>query len=296
MNINDSKKLFVLDTNVLMHDPASLFHFQEHSIFIPMVVLEELDHAKKGLSEVSQNVRQVSRFIDDLLKGTNQKDINEGLPLSQLQSSGQKENALEGRLYFQTQHIDSSLPTSMPGHLADNSTLNIVLALTKLHPETSVILVSKDINMRIKAPALELTAEDYHSDQTLDDIDLLYHGATALPADFWKTHGNDMESWQKDGSTFYKLSGPLVELWHPNQYLYIENNSDFEVIVRTIDDGIVMCQHFYGHKIKLLLATFRNQQVTCNHSLNDVVYGYKKPQMPSSIVRTITSKSELFSI
>lgn len=238
MNINNSKKLFVLDTNVLMHDPAALFHFQEHNIFIPMIVLEELDHAKKGLSEVSQNVRQVSRFIDDLLKGTSQKDINDGLPLSQLQSSGQKENALEGRLFFQTQHIDSTLPASMPGNLADNSILNIVLALTKLHTETSVILVSKDINMRIKAAALELIAEDYHSDQTLDDIDLLYHGADALPADFWESHGNDMESWQKEGSTFYKISGPLVANWHPNQYLYIEDNSDFEVIVRAIDNGI----------------------------------------------------------
>jgi len=238
MNINDTKKLFVLDTNVLMHDPAALFHFQEHNIFIPMVVLEELDHAKKGLSELSRNVRQVSRFIDSLLHGTNQEDINEGLPLSQLQSSGKKENALDGRLFFQTQHLDAALPASMPGNLADNSILSIVLALTKQYPDTSVILVSKDINMRIKAAALELTAEDYHTDQTLDDIDLLYRGAEALPADFWDTHGNKMESWQDSGSTFYKLSGPLVDKWHPNQYLYIEDNSDFEAIVRTIDDGI----------------------------------------------------------
>jgi len=238
MNINDTKKLFVLDTNVLMHDPAALFHFQEHNIFIPMVVLEELDHAKKGLSELSRNVRQVSRFIDDLLHGTNQQDINEGLPLSQLQSSGQKEGALDGRLFFQTQHLDAALPASMPGNLADNSILSVVLALTKKYPDTSVILVSKDINMRIKAAALELTAEDYHTDQTLDDIDLLYRGAEALPADFWDTHGTKMESWQDSGSTFYKLSGPLVAEWHPNQYLYIEDNSDFEAIVRTIDDGI----------------------------------------------------------
>lgn len=134
-------------------------------------------------------MRQVSRFIDDLLKGRNQEDIKDGLPLSNLQSSGQKENALEGRLYFQTQHMDSLLPESMPGHLADNSILSIVLALIKEHPNTQVILVSKDINMRIKAAALELKAEDYHTDQTLDDIDLLYSGSSALPVDFWETHG-----------------------------------------------------------------------------------------------------------
>jgi len=238
MNIDKSKKLFVLDTNVLMHDPAALFHFQEHNIFIPMIVLEELDHAKKGLSEVSRNVRQVSRFIDDLLQDCNQKEITVGLPLSQLQSSGDKENALEGRLYFQTQHMDYALPASMPGNLADNSILSVVLSLIKQFPDTDIILVSKDINMRIKAAALELKAEDYHSDQTLDDIDLLYRGASALPADFWEAHGHKMQSWKAEDRTFYKLEGPLIKDWYPNQYLYIEDNSDFEAIVRTVENEV----------------------------------------------------------
>jgi PhoH-like ATPase len=238
MNISANKKLFVLDTNVLMHDPAALFHFQEHNIFIPMIVLEELDHGKRGVTEVARNVRQVSRFIDDLLKDTDRDDIKEGLPLSQLQSSGQKESALDGRLFFQTRQMTTELPASMPGSLADNSILSIVLALAKEYPDTQVILVSKDINMRIKAAALEIKAEDYHSDQTLDDIDLLYSGSTALPEDFWETHGTKMESWIEDGHTYYKLEGPLVESWFPGQYLYIENgsDSDFEAIVRSIDN------------------------------------------------------------
>jgi len=238
MKMSTTKKLFVLDTNVLMHDPAALFHFQEHNIFIPMIVLEELDHAKKGLTEVSRNVRQVSRFIDDLLKDTNQDDINDGLPLSQLQSSGTNETALDGRLYFQTQHMTSVLPASMPGSLADNSILSIVLTLVKEYPDTQVILVSKDINMRIKAATLELKAEDYHNDQTLDDIDLLYSGSTALPADFWETHGHKMQSWLEADRTYYKLEGPLVSNWYPNQYLYIENgnDSDFEAIVRSVEN------------------------------------------------------------
>lgn len=236
MNISAKKKLFVLDTNVLMHDPAALFHFQEHNIFIPMVVLEELDHGKRGRTEVARNVRQVSCFIDELLKGRSQEDIKEGLPLSQLQSSGQNESALDGRLYFQTQQMTAALPDSMPGNLADNSILSIVLTLVNQFPDTQVILVSKDINMRIKAAALELKAEDYHSDQTLDDIDLLYSGATSLPTDFWETHGNKMQSWIEDGRTYYKLEGPLVLDWYPNQYLYIEDNSDFEAIVRSVDN------------------------------------------------------------
>jgi len=236
MDISATKKLFVLDTNVLMHDPAALFHFQEHNIFIPMIVLEELDHAKRGVTEVARNVRQVSRFIDDLLKDTNPNDIKQGLALSQLQSSGQKENALEGRLYLQTQQMTAALPDSMPGSLADNSILSIVLTLQNQLPDTHIILVSKDINMRIKAAALELKAEDYHTDQTLDDIDLLYSGVSALPDDFWETHGNKMQSRIENGRTYYILEGPLVSDWHPNQYLYIENNSDFEAIVRSVEN------------------------------------------------------------
>ncbi len=234
MNIPSSgdKKLFVLDTNILMHDPSSIFRFQEHNIFIPMIVLEELDRSKKGLSDVSRNVRQVSRFLDELIKGANQQTINDGLALSRIEHGPESDSISSGRLFFQTSQLSSLLPDSMPGHIADNSILNIVLALTKKHPSVKVILVSKDINMRIKAAALELNAEDYHNDQTLDDIDLLYSGATVLADNFWDEHGSKMESWMENGRTFYTLKGPLVSDWYPNQYLYIDDNSNFEAIVR----------------------------------------------------------------
>jgi PhoH-like ATPase len=237
MNIKASpeKKLFVLDTNVLMHDPTSLFRFQEHNIFIPMVVLEELDHAKRGISEVARNVRQVSRFLDELISGASQQAIEDGIPLARIEHTPQTDNAFDGRLFFQTRHLSSLLPASLPGQIADNSILNIVLALTQQLPETKVILVSKDINMRIKAAALQLHAEEFYNDQTIDDIDLLYSGAAVLPTDFWEVHGNKMESWKEREQTFYKLKGPLVSEWHPNQYLYIENNSNFEAIVRSCD-------------------------------------------------------------
>ncbi|NOR71372.1 MAG: AAA family ATPase, partial [Methylomarinum sp.] len=237
MNIQSSgnKKLFVLDTNILMHDPSSIFRFQEHNIFIPMIVLEELDHAKKGLSDVARNVRQVSRFLDELIQGADQSTINEGLPLSRIEHGPNKDTASHGRLYFQTSQLSSLLPASMPGNIADNSILNIVLALSKKHPDVNIILVSKDINMRIKAAALELNAEDYHNDQTLDDIDLLYSGASALENDFWEIHGSKMESWQEEDRTYYKIIDPLVSNWYPNQYLYIEDNSNFEAIVRSCD-------------------------------------------------------------
>lgn len=236
MNIQTTpdKKLFVLDTNILMHDPAAIFRFQEHDIFIPMIVLEELDHSKKGLTEVARNVRQVSRFLDELISDASQQTINDGLPLLRREyGSNTDVTNSAGRLYFQTSAMAALLPESMPGNLADNSILSVVLALTKELPRIKVILVSKDINMRIKAATLELPAEDYHNDQTLDDIDLLYSGATALDSDFWDEHGTKMESWQEKNRTFYKLEDPLVSEWYPNQYLYIEDESNFEAIVRS---------------------------------------------------------------
>ncbi|MEQ1528424.1 MAG: PhoH family protein [Methylococcales bacterium] len=237
MNIQTTpdKKLFVLDTNVLMHDPASIFRFQEHDIFIPMIVLEELDHAKKGLTEVARNVRQVSRFLDELIRDANQQTINDGLLLSRIDHNLADNHDSIGKLYFQTSAMTALLPDSMPGNLADNSILSIVLALTKELPGIRVILVSKDINMRIKAATLELPAEDYHNDQTLDDIDLLYSGITALDSDFWDVHGGKMDSWQEKDRTFYRLEDPLVSEWYPNQYLYIEDGYNFEAIVRSCE-------------------------------------------------------------
>ncbi len=166
MNITDfpGKKLFVLDTNVLMHDPTALFRFKEHNIFIPMIVLEELDHAKRGMSEVARNVRQVSRFLDELISGSDQQNIADGIPLSRIEHAPQTDDDFAGRLFFQTRHMSSLLPKGLPGEIADNSILNVVLALSKELPESKVILVSKDINMRIKSAALQIHAEDYHQE------------------------------------------------------------------------------------------------------------------------------------
>ena len=245
MNIKTTpdKKLFVLDTNVLMHDPACIFRFHEHDIFIPMIVLEELDHAKKGFTDVARNVRQVSRFLDELIRGASQETLNDGLPLSHVEHRPSSEIVdCDGRLYFQTSTMNALLPESMPGSIADNSILSIVLALTKKLPDVNVILISKDINMRIKAATLELLSEDYHNDQTLDDIDLLYSGAMALDSDFWEEHGSKMESWQEKDRTFYRLQDPLVTEWYPNQYLYMDDEFNFEAIVRSCQGDVAVLE------------------------------------------------------
>jgi len=214
-------KLFVLDTNVLLHDPMSLFRFDEHDVFLPMITLEELDGHKKGMTEVARNARQVSRDLDGLaadMSNRQQIDPASGIPLSK---TGHAEAA--GKLYFQTSGMDFELPMGLPPGKADNQILGVVQALRKAHPEREVVLVSKDINMRIKARALGLPAEDYFNDKTLDDGDLLYTGVLPLPADFWERHAKGMESWQQGGITYYRVSGPMVPALMVNQFIYLES-------------------------------------------------------------------------
>ena len=209
-------KLFVLDTNVLLHDPSCLFRFEEHDVFLPMIVLEELDGHKKGMTEVARNGRQTSRSLDALAEHHG-ADIQTGLLLS---ATGHKE--ARGRLFFQTQLLNYELPTSLPQGKADNQILGVVEALRRQHTPRDVVLVSKDINMRVKARALGLSAEDYQNDKTLEDGDLLYSGAYALPADFWNTHGSTVESWQQGAHTFYRVTGPVVPQLLINQFVYFE--------------------------------------------------------------------------
>ncbi|PQA84327.1 phosphate starvation-inducible protein PhoH [Limnohabitans sp. TS-CS-82] len=209
-------KLFVLDTNVLMHDPMCLFNFEEHDVFLPMIVLEELDGHKKGMTEVARNARQTSRTLDALV-ATHGADITTGIKLD---GTGHRE--VGGRLFFQTQVLDFTLPSSLPQGKADNQILGVVEALRQVHAPREVVLVSKDINMRVKARALGLAAEDYQNDKTLEDGDLLYSGAIALPQDFWIKHAKSVESWQSGNQTFYSLSGPIVADLHINQFVYYE--------------------------------------------------------------------------
>jgi PhoH-like ATPase len=212
--------LFVLDTNVLMHDPTSLFRFEEHDIYLPMITLEELDGHKRGMTEVARNARQVSRDLDALASNMPTRNAAgrvEGIPLSR---TGHREAG--GHLFFQTDLINVSLPDGLPQGKADNQILGVVKALGEQQPGRNVVLVSKDINMRIKARALGLPAEDYFNDKTLEDGDLLYTGVLPLPADFWDKHGKTVESWQQAGLTYYRINGPIVPQLLINQFVYLE--------------------------------------------------------------------------
>ncbi len=226
-------KLFVLDTNVLMHDPTSLFRFEEHDIFLPIMTLEELDSNKKGVSEVARNARQASRFLDEIISRS-PVPIDQGIPLKR--HAG--DNAT-GRLFLQTEAINSLLPASLPTSKADNQIIGVVIWLQKRetakHPGRQVILVSKDINMRIKARALGLEAEDYFNDKVLEDTDILYTGVRELPADFWEKNGRDMESGKRDGRTYYRVKGPLAGQLMVNEFVYMEGERPLYAQVKEVE-------------------------------------------------------------
>jgi len=261
-------KLFVLDTNVLLHDPMCLFRFEEHDVFLPMIVLEELDGHKKGMTEVARNGRQTSRTLDALAAAQG-ADIGLGLKLN---STGHGEAG--GKLFFQTQSLNYTLPASLPQGKADNQILGVVEAL-KLLPENmpdgkgkparEVVLVSKDINMRVKARALGLAAEDYQNDKTLEDGDLLYSGSLALPHDFWSTHGKTVESWQTGSHTFYRVSGPIVPQLHINQFVYFEVPGEPSLYARVTEirdkTAVLRTLKDFGHaKNAIWGVTTRNRE------------------------------------
>ncbi len=230
---NDKPCLFVLDTNVLMHDPTAIFRFKEHDIFLPMVVLEELDAAKKGVSEVARNVRQVSRFLDQLMQDADKDEIDAGLPIQPFGEYGSGfTEPPAGRLFFQTEPLSQHFDTVLPGTTADNEILATAQTLQQRRAERTVVIVSKDINLRIKAAVLGLPAEDYSNDRVLDDVDLLYTGMAALADDFWEHHAKEMDAWQEEGRTFYRVKGPDVAEWYPGQCLYMAQDESFEAIVR----------------------------------------------------------------
>jgi PhoH-like ATPase len=271
----NTRRIFVLDTNVLMHDPTAIFRFDEHDIYLPMVVLEELDAGKKGMSEAARNVRQVSRFIDELIQGVTKHQIDHGITLPGKHELNDYGNHRPGRMFFQTRLSQPLLPDSLPGHRADNTILEYCLSLQEQHPESGVTLVSKDINLRIKATIVGVHAEDYYNDKTLDDLDLLYSGTSELAPDFWETHSQQMESWQEEGRTFYRLTGPDASEWSPNQFLYAASG-DLEAVVRSVEGNTAVIETVEDfsrdrHTVWGITARNREQNFALNLLMDDQV-------------------------
>ncbi len=249
--------LYVLDTNVLLHDPSSLFKFKEHDVYLPMITLEELDNHKSGRTDEARNARQVSRSLDAVMQHLD-NPIAEGVPLNVL---GNKDCL--GKLFVQTTSFADKLPM-LPEGKADNQILSVVIGLIEQKPDTTVILVSKDINMRLKAAALNLEAEDYFNDKIFEDTDLLYSGERHLSDDFWSQHSSSLKSWQRDGATWYEVSGPIPAQFRVNEFVWIDNDgSPFYGQVKSVEGDtaqIKMIKDFSHQKNSVWGITARNRE------------------------------------
>ena len=267
--MDDTRKkhrLFVLDTNILMHDPSAIYRFEEHDLYLPMVVLEELDNHKTGISEVARNVRQTNRMLVELMSNASHKQIVAGLPIPGFSSNDKVKSS--GRLFFQTDDFEQLRPTSLPGHKVDNSLLATALGLQKKYPHQDIIIVSKDINLRIKAGILGIPAEDYYNDKVLDDVDLLHSGMHILADNFWETHSKNMDAWKESGNTFYRISGPLTSQWNPNDCISTHDNQ-FQAIVRQLEAGgavVQMSRDYTQNKHSIWGINARNREQ--NFALN----------------------------
>ncbi|MFP7721217.1 PhoH family protein [Lysobacter sp. A3-1-A15] len=262
------KRLYVLDTNVLMHDPTALFKFEEHDVYLPMQVIEELDNGKKGTSEASRNARQVSRFLNELIEDQGTGSIRDGITLSRPQGLQLRGVQSIGKLRFQTGDFDAG--RHFGAAVPDNHILGAVLALKESEPGAPVVLVSKDINLRIKASIAGIESEDYENDRALDDFSLLYTGATALPEDFWQRHGKDLKSWTDKGRTFYEIGrGDGEDDWYPNQFLYLPGDDESQLKVARVGDDKVTLQivddyHHSQHAVWGINARNREQNFALN--------------------------------
>lgn len=261
-------KIFILDTNVLMHDPMALFNFEEHNIFLPMTVLEELDANKKGMTEVARNAREANRLLDEIVADASFDEIKAGLPLERIYPKMDNVPQRLGKLLFETEQLKAELPTELPTHKADNHIILTGLALKAQHPEYSITLVTKDINMRVKASTVGLHSEDYYNDRVIEDADLLYRGWEALPENFFSQHTKVMKSWQdNNGCTFYELTIDKETLWYPNECLISKNDSGFSAIVRKVENGKVLLEYmqdYTQHPVWGISARNQEQNMALN--------------------------------
>jgi PhoH-like ATPase len=190
---------FILDTNVLLHDPTAIYHFKKNHVIIPLKVLEEIDQFKRELSERGRNARTISRSLDELRK---QGRLSDGVKLA---SGGT----------IQVIFADKNNPFSV-GLCADDLILTLAMDLQKAQPDLRCTVVSKDINLRLKADALGLEAEDYENGKTRE-ADELYTGQTVLEAD-------------SEAISFFAHEGhaviPGMEELYANQYVTLRNPND----------------------------------------------------------------------
>ncbi|AAY36122.1 PhoH family protein [Pseudomonas syringae pv. syringae] len=207
--------LYVLDTNVLIHDPNALLNFEEHHVAIPMTVLEELDKLKAGKHSVAAECRQAIRLIDKTLGEASPEEVEKGVPIDR--GTG----VLKGYLSILMSKREE--PNSLlPEHLNDNIIINQLIDLHARNKDLSVVLVTKDINMRLKARACGIAAEDYSTDQLVDDVSLLSRGYHDMSGSFWD-RVSKVDTRQERGRTWHRVQlTEMLPAVHINEFIVDE--------------------------------------------------------------------------
>ena len=228
---SDDRKLFVLDTNVLLHEPLAIYSFQEHDVIIPMTVLEELDNIKDRQKDVSREARVAIRTLEDVFREATPEQIAEGVWLGQ--RGGEHST---GRLAIFADHNLPEGEAVFTNKENDNRIINAALYLQKSQPKRQVVLVTKDINMRLKAKGTGLKhVEDYRTDQLIDDIRLLAKGFQRLEGDFWERVG-EVDTTSSGRDVYHWVAEEKVPDTHINQYL-LDEQEQFAGRVQGRDNG-----------------------------------------------------------
>ncbi|CAH6835206.1 Predicted ATPase related to phosphate starvation-inducible protein PhoH [Vibrio chagasii] len=223
-----NRKLFVLDTNILLHEPFAIFSFQEHDVVIPMTVLEELDRIKDSKRDVARDARIAIRTLEDLFREATPDQISEGIPFT-------KDIKASGSISILADYeLQESIKAFADDKAGDNRILNAVLYLQNKRAPREVVLITKDINMRLRAKGAGVRfVEDYQTDQLIDDIQYLTKGFQQLEGAFWDGIDN-VESKNLGGKTLHTLAREPFEPTFLNQYV-IDEESDFAARVEEID-------------------------------------------------------------
>jgi PhoH-like ATPase len=234
-------KLYILDTSVLMHDPTCLIRFAEHDLMIPFVTLEELDNNKVGTADKHRNARSAIRMVEQVVEGASAKDYDKGFPLATIAGEG------AGRLFVR-EDASAELLAKFDSKF-DNRFIALLQELHEEQPEKTIVLVSKDINLRIKAKVLGFTAEDYKSDKVIEDSDLLWRGYREVEDDFLTTHlaGGANASWNEAGLAHYSIKQPQEALLN-NEFLVFADGSLYQAYECEANTAKIRQRINHGHK------------------------------------------------
>ena len=233
------KKTYVLDTNVLLHDPMAVTAFKQHHLVIPMTVLEELDHIKdRHEKTVSREARIAINMIDKVVEAASPQEIQAGGPVP----GTALENCAPGTLAIYPDQLladNTDVPylDGTPAQANDNRIINVALKLQAENPKEFICLVTKDINMRIKAKGSGLMhVEDYRRDRVLDDIDLLATGYEHISGDFWSTI-SEVDTLREDDCTLHRVPRKSLPQAYPN--MFVHDDQEFMAFVKRVDRDFV---------------------------------------------------------